>query len=439
MPRDDDYLLDLDELAALLREHEGPPRAVPRRRSPRRRRLRSRTVGFMAAALLVGSSLGFGVASSLTPSGGAAEPTAGLGFLPERGWYVLRSRFEATPAWPSFAVASNIPLDPLDARVAARRDWSGVPFHALQTLEPGGIVILASFSLRGVHAPSDESFPRRALPLRLRDAWSTAWGSGHVRQLGRYEVRAAVNRHNVIVTVYFGSLRPSRVSTIAAQRQLDRLVVGSTSEPPDVDKRAFPLHPSSDVAVTSTTASRTFDRKFACRPVAFGGIGDLDVSSSPPGDLNFNRPTVAHLFVRTGGSEPVNNLVFVRARPQVRYPGLTNPEAVGGPGGIFAHRSRCVATRAAVPLSSRGLPGPPTRFERNVDCPVRGRVLVRVQATMRAPTNWRPRAYSVYAGARQNVERAAVAVRSQRTGAPIAYAELGRGRATRLWYSGDCS
>jgi hypothetical protein len=192
-------------------------------------------------------------------------------------------------------------------------------------------------------------------------------------------------------------------------------------------------------APAADVASRTVDRTFVCKPVAFGGIGDLDVYANPPGDLNFNRPTTAHLFVRTGGSEPTNNLVFVRARSQVRHPGITNPEAVGGPGGVFAHRSRCVATRAAVPLSSRGLPGPPTRFERNVDCPVRGRVLVRVRATLRAPSNWRPRAHSVYAGARQNVDAAQLAVRSQRTGAPIAYLELDARGGTRLWYSGNCS
>jgi hypothetical protein len=192
-------------------------------------------------------------------------------------------------------------------------------------------------------------------------------------------------------------------------------------------------------APAADVASRTVDRTYVCKPVAFGGIGDVDVYSNPPGDLNFNRPTVAHLFVRTGGSEPDNNLVFVRARSQIRHPGITSPEAVGGPGGVFAHRSRCRATRAAVPLSSRRLPGPPTRFERNVDCPVGGRVLVRVQATLRAPTNWRARAYGVYAGARQNVQQASIAVRTQRTGAPIAYMELDARGRTQLWYSGNCS
>lgn len=194
-------------------------------------------------------------------------------------------------------------------------------------------------------------------------------------------------------------------------------------------------------AGTSTAApaqSRTVDRTFVCTPIAFGGVGDLDIYVSPPADLNFNRPTRAYLLVRTGGSRPDTNLVFVRDRSQVRYPGLTNPEAVGGPGGVFAHRNRCVPVRTGVPLTPRGLPGPPDRFRTNRDCPVRGRVVVRVRATLRAPTDWRTREYSAYAGARQAIDEASLAVRSQRTGKPIAYMELDSRARTKFWYSSGC-
>ena len=171
MAQDDD-LLGPRRARGLPARDEGPPApAVKRRRGarPRRRRLRL-TLGVAAGALLVGSGLGFGLASSVTPRGDAAETTAGLGFLPERGWYVLRSRVEATPARPSFAIASNVPLTPLDAEMSRRATWHGYPVEALQDLKPGGIVIVASFTPRGVHLPSDQSFTRRSLPLRLRDA-----------------------------------------------------------------------------------------------------------------------------------------------------------------------------------------------------------------------------------------------------------------------------
>jgi hypothetical protein len=192
-------------------------------------------------------------------------------------------------------------------------------------------------------------------------------------------------------------------------------------------------------APAADLASRTVDRTFVCKPVAFGGIGDLDVLATPPGNLNFNRPTTSYLLVGSGGSEPDSNLVFVRARSQVHYAGLTNQTAYGGPGGLFAHAGRCAPARKRIGLSSRGLAGPPTLFERDLDCPVRGRVLVRVRATFRAPTSWRKRAYGAYAGARQTVTQASLAVRAERTGAPIAYMELDQKGRTKLWHSGSCT
>jgi hypothetical protein len=192
-------------------------------------------------------------------------------------------------------------------------------------------------------------------------------------------------------------------------------------------------------APPADVASRTVDRTFVCKPVAFGGIGDLDVLATPPGDLNFNRPTTSYLLLGSGGSEPDSNLVFVRARSQVHYAGLTNQTAYGGPGGVFAHAGRCAPARKRIGLSSRGLPGPPTLFERDLDRPVRGRVLARVRATFRAPTSWRTRAYGAYAGARQTVTGASLAVRSERTGIAIAYMELDQKGRTKLWYSGSCT
>jgi hypothetical protein len=192
-------------------------------------------------------------------------------------------------------------------------------------------------------------------------------------------------------------------------------------------------------APAAEMASRTVDRTFLCRPVAFGGLGDLDVLATPPGDLNYNRPISAYLLLSSGGSEPDSNLVFVRARSQPKYAGRTDQVAYGGPGGVFAHAGRCAPARKRIVLSSSGLPGPPTLFERQLDCPVRGRVLVRVRATLRAPSTWRKRVYGAYAGAPQAVDTASLAVRSERTGAPITYMELDAKGATKFWYSGNCS
>jgi hypothetical protein len=439
--RDDDSLVDLDELASVLRAHEGPPQAKARPAEPSGARGGARSLRVrwglvvVALALLAGSGLGFGLGSSVTPSGGAAEAPTGLGFLPERGWHVVRSRFEATPERPSFAIASNVPLDRQDAQVAGRMKFSGHPNLTLQSLEPGGVVLVASFALRGVHTPSDESFPRRTLPLRLRDAASEIQPSYYgprSRPVGLYELRAAVGEHNVIVSVYFGTLRPAKALIVAAQRQLDRLVVGSTRPAARVAERALPLRPAVDTATVAGSASRIVDRTFACNPIAFGGVGDLDISVSPPRDLGAVQVS-AHLTVSTGGFNPESRLVVVRARPQASSRGFR-----AEPAGVFAHSQRCSPARAPVPLSSNGLPGQPVRWEKELDCALRGRVLLHVRSTLQRPANWR-RIDRSYEGARQPVVETKLSVRLQKTGEPIAYMELNARGRTKLWYSSGCS
>jgi hypothetical protein len=97
----------------------------------------------------------------------------------------------------------------------------------------------------------------------------------------------------------------------------------------------------------------------------------------------------------------------------------------------------CTATRNTVPLSSRGLPGPPIEFNQEAECLLRGRVLVRVRAVLNAPASWRP-AGDGYAGARANVVEAALAVRSARTRKPLAFIQLRAQGKTRSWISPGC-
>jgi hypothetical protein len=421
-PSDD----DLRAFARSAAAHERSAQAQRRRLTP------SRAGAAVVVALLVGSALGFGLASSLTPSGGAADPAVGLGFVPERGWNVARTRFEASPERPSFAFAANVPFQRLDLSLAKRLDFSGTPQYTLQRLRPGGIVLVASFSLRGVHEPSDESFPRRALPLRLRDAASPVLTSG------RYEIRAAIGEHNVIVYVYFGRVQPSRSQIVAAQRQLDRLVVGSTRARAQVADRALPLRPAAEPSVAAGSQSRLFDRTFSCLPLAAGGTRDLDLVVNPDREDTFGRRFTAVLEARTGAQLATTSLVLARARQQPDHPGLGSESPVRGAAGAFASRNRCRSVRTSVPLVSRGLAGPPVRWEKTLTCPVRGRVLVRVRARLQEPTTWR-RMDDTYVGARNPVTTAQLAVRSERTGKPIAYLELDAQGRTKLWYSGACS
>ncbi len=189
----------------------------------------------------------------------------------------------------------------------------------------------------------------------------------------------------------------------------------------------------------SAAPSRIVDRTFACNPIAYGSVADLDIFAGPSRDDTFGRHFVALLEVRTGaGYMSDSSLVFVRARSEPKLAGLAYAWPVEGQAGVYAHSRRCVPTRVSVPLSTKGLAGPPVRWSKDLDCLLRGRVLVRVRAVLVAPDEWR-RADRWYDGARKSVADASLAVRNQRTGAPIAFMQVDKAGKTRLWFSPSCS
>ena len=183
----------------------------------------------------------------------------------------------------------------------------------------------------------------------------------------------------------------------------------------------------------SSAPSRIVDKTFVCTPIAYGGVRDLDVWASPPRTDPWIIP--AYLVARTGTTLPDTDLVFVRARAQGKI-GWTTPYP--GPAGVYAHTRRCTPSRGAVPLSSKGLPGPPAGWFSGVSCFLRGRVLVRVRALLAAPAEWR-RADARFLAAQQRVEEASLAVRSERTGEPLAFMHVDRAGKTRLWTAPRCT
>ena len=182
----------------------------------------------------------------------------------------------------------------------------------------------------------------------------------------------------------------------------------------------------------TSAPSRTVDRTFACTPLLAGGGRELDLWASPPRTDPWTIP--AYLVARTGTTLPSEDLVYVRARTQGKI-GWTSP--FSGPGGVYAHSRRCSPARASVALSSKGLPGTPTGWYSPVSCTLRGRVLVRVRALLSAPAGW-GRAGPLFQGARKDVLEASLAIRSERTGEPLAFMTLNRAGETRLWSSSRC-
>lgn len=186
----------------------------------------------------------------------------------------------------------------------------------------------------------------------------------------------------------------------------------------------------------SAEAVRTtvIDRTLVCTTAAIGGAGrDLDVVSAPDtiGGYTGTRSTIpAYAHVSSGAATLDSYLVALRSGP------LTGISRIL-PAGVYASSRWCSASRAVVPLTSRGLPGPPVVWRKDVECVVSRRVLVRVRARLEGTQAWR-RTEVGYVGARGEVLSGSLAVREQRTGAPVAYVELAAGTA-RLWHASRCS
>jgi hypothetical protein len=183
--------------------------------------------------LLVGSALGFGLGSWLTPSGSAGGNFVGFGFLPAHGWNVMQSG-TLDEAGKATAIAANVPLEPSD-------DFEGAPLATIRLLPANSVVIFATFSPRGDPA-KDSAHPAREPPLRLEHADQLP-PSYHV---ARYRLRAGIGGYNVDARIYFGENAPSARAVEAAESQLSRLVVANDR----VTIRARPVVANSGVPWT---------------------------------------------------------------------------------------------------------------------------------------------------------------------------------------------
>lgn len=185
--------------------------------------------------------------------------------------------------------------------------------------------------------------------------------------------------------------------------------------------------------------ARVIDRTFGCIPIAQNAdLRAVDVNAVPSGAIEAHDPlqhrSPGFIGVASGGWEPDSELVSIRAHGWQRFASRSTYSAAG----VYASIKRCASSRISVPLSGRGLPGSPIRWAKQVTCLGRGRVIVRVRALLQLPVSWQPLISTSFNGARSNVVEAALAIRSERTGKPIAYMELDLDGTTRLWYSPRC-
>ncbi len=412
----------------------------------RRRRPRVRVAVLACVALGIALTLGAGVGTLIAPSGTAARGPVGLGFLPEPGWFVLQSGAQATSSAPATAIASNLPFDP-DDDVRGLAESSGLPYATLLALPSRGVVITATFTPRGEQPWSDALFTPAKLPLEVRDAIPEARFGMQVRPeepLGHFQLRAAVHGHNVDVHIYFGTPSPSTPQRVAAQSQLDRLVVRSTVSN-EVRSGAIPGRRATSEAQLAT---RVIDRTVVCTTAFIGGVHEIEASAREGfggSRRSWDRPPLAAVTTgSTGSAEKAldNMLGWVTAgRPSATatvipdpFVGFTYPIRTWGT--LAMNRTQCNPVATRVPLTAKGLTGGRVgALGQAYDCGAPRRVLVRMRAILESPASLRE--HRQFLDTKTPVRESYVAVATQ-TGKPLVQAEVFESGKARLFISKRC-
>jgi hypothetical protein len=286
------------------RSPEQRPAAKPRPWRP----LRARWAASGAAALLVATALGFGVASWLTPTSSARTDVEGFGFLPATGWTVIQVGLGGS-AESTRMVAANVPIQPAGP-------GSLVPLPALKAWPSWGIVISAMLSARG-NAARDARFPVRSLPLSLADARPVT-AAGHPTL--EYVLRAAVDGYNVDASVTFAS-EPTDEMFRKAEEQIERLVVSpaaiTITVRPTVYGRQGPLGVSG--SVTSGKADEKVTVQFKqCGLFPLQFRDHAEITTHEGGGWSIETGVGANGTFRAVAGGDVSNEVAVQKRADVR-------------------------------------------------------------------------------------------------------------------------
>jgi hypothetical protein len=183
--------------------------------------------------------------------------------------------------------------------------------------------------------------------------------------------------------------------------------------------------PVPSAARPSAVQTAVVDRTFVCARLA---PSTVNVWASSPFDPVYFK---GYLAV-TSGSDTERPLLYVRQRAIVGGVYPTRP-------GVFARVvfPGCFPSRRSVPLTSKGLPGPPVQWEKTLKCSIRGGVLVRVRAVVQSDGAWL-RVNRLYRGAQGRVTEASLAVRSARNGRPLAFVTIDRRSKLRVWAAPVC-
>lgn len=145
------------------------------------------------------------------------------GFVPQPGWYSVDTQNAQAPEAP-VATAANVPFSPQDFNGSN----SSIPTQTLVSLPPQGIVIQATFYIRGQSSQVDAGFPPASTPFSLAKAITTSPIEGSPMSVGYRRLLVSANGYDVDISVFFGTKHPTVGDLNAAQRELTGLILPSS-------------------------------------------------------------------------------------------------------------------------------------------------------------------------------------------------------------------
>ena len=173
---------------------------------------------------------------------------------------------------------------------------------------------------------------------------------------------------------------------------------------------------------------RRVDVTLLCQATGAGGLYEVKLLAGPAMKTR-TYETGGSILVQTGPGFGADTLMTIAG---------DNPDAPG-PGVFSYHRLRCGATKARIPLDSRGLVGPARTFASEYQCDVARRFVVRARATFKTPGGWTLLGDNrEMRGIRRTVVNGAVAVRSWPARKPLLFASLDARGNTRLLAATTC-
>jgi hypothetical protein len=191
-------------------------------------------------------------------------------------------------------------------------------------------------------------------------------------------------------------------------------------------------------ASAQSAPSRVIDRTFLCTTGVQAGIRKLELQARS-GTRDAEKPnrwqSLADMVVSTPSTD-TTLAAQVLLRTSAGRGGLADPPNVGVDGGLDISPKRCKASRARVPLSSRGLSGGPLVFEEKYECFPPRSLVVRVRASFRTPTRLKRNSFG-FLGTVEGPRQVEFAMRT-RAGRPFVYGSVSDSGKARLFFVGSC-